>query len=376
MITCDFLICGSGIAGASLAFELAPHGRVVVVEQEDRHGYHTTGRSAALYIESYGAAPLRRLTAASRAFFDAPIEGFADYPLLSPRGCVNIATAGQLAELETLVREIAATGSEYDELDGAAVRAMIPALRPEACVAAVYEPNAADIDANGLHAGFLKLAKARGAEFRLDARIEGLEPTAGGWRARLADGEVVESRVVVNAAGAWADRLATLAGVGPLGLTPLRRTALIVEPPEGLAIGGWPMVVDVGDDFYFKPESGRILASPCDETPSEPLDAAPDELDVAICIDRIQTAADLPVRRVVRAWAGLRTFAPDRLPVFGYDPRATGFFWYAGQGGYGMQIAPAAARLGAALALGRDVPDDIAGRGLEAAEVSPARFRL
>lgn len=376
MITCDFLICGSGIAGASLAFELAPHGRVVVVEQEDRHGYHTTGRSAALYIESYGAAPLRRLTAASRAFFDAPVEGFADYPLLSPRGCVNIATADQLADLETLVREIAATGSEYDELDGAAVRAMIPALRPEACVAAVYEPNASDIDANGLHAGFLKLARARGAAFRLDARIEGLEPAAGGWRARLADGEVVETRVVVNAAGAWADRLAALAGVAPLGLAPLRRTALIVDPPEGLAIGGWPMVVDVGEDFYFKPESGRILASPCDETPSEPLDAAPDELDVAICIDRIQTAADLPVRRVVRAWAGLRTFAPDRLPVFGYDPRATGFFWYAGQGGYGMQIAPAAARLGAALALGREVPDDIAGRGLEAAEVSPARFRL
>jgi D-arginine dehydrogenase len=374
MTTCDFFICGSGIAGASLAFELAAHGAVLVAEQEDRHGYHTTGRSAAIYIESYGAPALRRLTAASRAFFDAPAEGFSDYPLLTPRGYMSIATAGQLPALADHAAKIALTGGEFRELDAAAARALVPALRPQAVAAAIYEPNASDIDANGLHTGFLKLARARGAEFRLDAKVVALAQTADGWRVSLADGQTVEAKVVIDAAGAWADPLAALAGLAPLGLSPLRRTAVLIDPPADLAIADWPMVCDVDEQFYFKPESGRILASPGDETLSEPLDAAPDEMDIAICVDRVQTACDLPVRRVARAWAGLRTFAPDRVPVFGHDPRARGFFWFAGQGGYGMQIAPAAARVGAALALGRPVPDDLAALGLTAAELSPARF--
>ncbi|HEX5378170.1 MAG TPA: FAD-binding oxidoreductase [Phenylobacterium sp.] len=374
MITCDFLICGSGIAGASMAYELAPHGKVVVVEQESQHGRHTTGRSAALYIESYGPEPVRRLTAASRAFFDAPAPGFADYPLLSVRGCLNIAGPDRLDELARFAEGLAVTGAEFREVSGEAARERIPLLKPQACAAAVFEPNACDIDTNGLHAGYLKLARARGAEFRLNARLERLEPDAHGWRAGLADGETVQARVVVNAAGAWADRVAALAGVRPLGMTPLRRTALLLDPPAGLDFGGWPMVVDVDEQFYFKPDAGRILASPCDETPSEPLDAAPEELDIAICVDRLQAACDLPVRRVARAWAGLRTFCPDRVEAFGYDATAPGFFWYVGQGGYGMQTAPAAARLGAALALGHDVPPDLAEHGFTPQTLSPARF--
>jgi D-arginine dehydrogenase len=373
-VACDYLICGSGVAGASLAFELAPHGRVIVVEQEDRHGHHTTGRSAAIYIESYGAEPLRRLTAASRAFFDNPQPGFSDYPLLTPRGSMTIARADQVATLGEFAKGLVASGTEFRELSGEEARALVPVLKPEACVAAVLEPNASDIDANGLHMGFLKLAKARGAEFRLDARLERLDRTAEGWRVGLANGDVVEAKVVVNAAGAWADHVAVLAGARPLGLAPLRRTIVLLDPPAGMPIAAWPAVVDADEDFYFKPEAGLILASPADETPSEPLDAAPEELDIAICVDRIQTACDLPVRRVARSWAGLRTFAPDRVPVFGYDPGVPGFFWFAGQGGYGMQTAPAAARLGAALALGRDMPSDLADRGLTAAELSPARF--
>jgi D-arginine dehydrogenase len=373
-VACDYLICGSGVAGASLAFELAAHGRVIVVEQEDRHGHHTTGRSAAIYIESYGAEPLRRLTAASRAFFDNPEPGFSDYPLLTPRGCLTIARADQLPALAEFAQGLAASGTEFRELSGEAARAQVPVLKAEACAAAVYEPNASDIDANGLHMGFLKLAKARGAEFRLNARVARLDRAGEDWRVGLANGETIAARVVVNAAGAWADPVAALAGARSLGLSPLRRTVVLLDPPAGLPIAAWPAVVDVDEEFYFKPEAGLILASPADETPSEPLDAAPEELDIAICVDRIQTACDLPVRRVARSWAGLRTFAPDRVPVFGYDPGVPGFFWFAGQGGYGMQTAPAAARLGAALVLGRDMPCDLADRGLTAAELSPARF--
>ena len=374
MASCDYLICGSGVAGASMAFELAAHGQVIVVEQEDRHGFHTTGRSAAIYIESYGAEPLRKLTAASRAFFDDPEPGFTDYPLLTPRGSMTIAGPDRLAALAEFARGLTASGTEFRELSGDEARALVPVLKPQACAAAVLEPNASDIDANGLHTGFLKLAKARGAEFRLDARLVRLERVGDGWRVELANGEVVEARVVVNAAGAWADQVAGLAGARQLGLAPLRRTIVLLDPPPGLPIAAWPAVVDVDEDFYFKPEAGLILASPADETPSEPVDAAPEELDIAICVDRIQTACDLPVRRVARSWAGLRTFAPDRVPVFGYDAEVPGFFWFAGQGGYGMQTAPAAARMGAALALGREVPSDIAERGLTAAELSPGRF--
>jgi D-arginine dehydrogenase len=327
-----------------------------------------------MYIESYGAAPLRRLTAASRRVFDAPDPGFSDYPLLTPRGCLTIASDRQLDRLSELEAEIEATGTAYRRVEADAARALAPVLRPGFVAAAVYEPDSCDIDANGLHTGFLRLARVRGAEFRLNARVEALDRGPGGWRVRLSDGETVEARVVVNAAGAWADQVAGLAGADPLGMTPMRRTALLIDPPADLSISAWPSVIDADEQFYFKPESGRILASPADETPCPPMDVAPEELDIAICIDRLQAACDLPVRRVARSWAGLRTFSPDRVPVFGYDPKIADFFWYVGQGGYGMQIAPAAARLGAALALRREVPADIANRGLTAGEVSPGRF--
>ena len=375
MTACDFLICGSGIAGASIACELAAHARVLVVEREDRHGHHTTGRSAAMYIESYGNAWVRRLTLAGRGFFDAPPEGFSDYPLLTRRGCLTIAGADRLAALDDFAAEVAATGGEMREVAGAAARAMVPLLRDGAVARAVFEPNSCDIDTNALHTGYLRLARARGADFRLEAGVEAIDRAGAGWRVRLADGETVEAAVIVNAAGAWADPVGVLAGARPLGLQPLRRTAILIDPPAEAAIAAWPTVIDVDEQFYFKPESGRLLASPADETPSEAVDAAPDELDVAICVDRIQAVADLPVRRVQRAWAGLRTFAPDRTPVYGYDPAVAGLFWFAGQGGYGMQTAPAAARMGAALALGRALPTDLADRGLLAEPFSPARFR-
>jgi len=370
----DFLICGSGIAGASMAFELAPHARVLVAEREEAHGYHTTGRSAAMYIESYGGDAVRMLTAASRAFFDQPPGGFTEHPLLTPRGCLTIAGPRQSAALDAAVGTLAAGAGRFGEIPLEQAIAMVPSLRADAISRAIFEPDAADIDTNALHAGFLRLAKARGAQFRLDARVESARRVGSRWRVVLAGGEIVEAGVVIDAAGAWADELAALAGVRPLGLDAKRRTAILIEPPTGVEIAAWPTVMDAEEQFYFKPQSGLLLASPADETSTTPADVAPEELDIAICVDRLQGVLDIDIRRVARSWAGLRTFAPDRIPVFGYDPTAEGFFWFAGQGGYGMQTAPAAARLGAAMALREDLPAELADLGLEAPAVSPARF--
>ena len=374
MTACDFLVIGAGVAGASIAAELAAHASVIVAEQEDRAGYHTSGRSAAMFIESYGAAPVRRLTAASRAFFEAPPAGFTDHPLLTPRGALTIARADQSAAVDALIAQIAETGGAFRELATAEARALVPPLRVEACARAILEPDSADIDVDALHQGFLRLARARGAQLRLNARLEALEHTGRVWRARLADGTTLEAAAIIDAAGAWADEVAELAGAARLGLTPKRRTVVLVDPPAGADIAPWPTVLDVDETFYFKPQSGLILASPCDATPQAPADAAPEEMDIAICIDRVQSAADLPVRRVARSWAGLRTFAPDSVQVFGYDPGAPDFFWFAGQGGYGMQTAPAAGRLGAARALRRPIPADLADLGLDAVTFSPERF--
>jgi D-arginine dehydrogenase len=380
MAVVDFLVVGAGMAGASIAAELAGEASVLVVEAEDAPGYHTTGRSAALYIASYGGPPVRALTAASRAFFDAPPAGFAEYPLLSTRGCLHIATAGQLPQLDALAADLAATGVEVRRIGADEARAMAPILRPQAAAGGVHEPAAADIDVAALHAGFLRLARRRGAALQVSAGLVALAREGETWSARLASGETVNARTVIDAAGAWGDRVAVLAGAAPVGLVPCRRTGLILDLPPGIDASAWPAVIDVAEQFYFKPEAGRLMASPADETPSDPLDAAPDELDIAICVERIQTAADLPVRRVVRSWAGLRTFSPDRTPVFGYDDATPGFFWFVGQGGYGIQIAPAAARLGAALALKRPVPGDIADAlaavAQTAAAFAPGRLRV
>ncbi|MDP3657413.1 MAG: FAD-dependent oxidoreductase [Brevundimonas sp.] len=370
----DYLVIGSGIAGASIACELADSASVLVVEREASHGYHTTGRSAAMFIESYGNAWIRRLTGASRAFFDAPPDGFCDHPLLRRRGCLNIATRDQLPALDALAADIVAEGSGMREISGEAARAMVPVLRPDV-VAAVFEPDSSDIDTHGLHAGYLRMARARGADLQLNAGAERIERRAGGWRVSLAGGDTIEVGVIVNAAGAWSDEVAERAGARPVGLEPRRRTVILIDPPAGLAIETLPTVIDVDEQFYFKPESGRLLASPADETLSAPVDAAPEELDIAICVDRIETATTLSISHVGRSWAGLRTFAPDRTPVFGYDPDIVGFFWFAGQGGYGMQTAPAAARLGAALAHEREIPADLCERGLRVMPFSPSRWR-
>ncbi|MGZ3402838.1 MAG: NAD(P)/FAD-dependent oxidoreductase [Phenylobacterium sp.] len=368
----DYLIVGSGIAGAGAAYELSDGERVLLLEREDAHGYHTTGRSAALYSEAYGNAVIRGLTRASRPFFEAPPQGFAAHPLLSPRGCLYIGRPDQAQALADL---LAAEPAALRPVTREAALALVPALNADYVGSGLLEAGAMDADVEATHQGFLRGARARGAEIRLGCEVVAIAPSAEGFAVRTASGESFETRVLINAAGAWADVIAGLAGVRPVGLQPMRRTAMIIDGPPGADVRAWPMVIDADEAFYFKPDAGRLLASPADETPVDPHDAWADEMDVAICIERIQNAADIPVQRIVRSWAGLRSFVSDRSPVIGFDAETPGFFWLAGQGGYGVQTAPAAARTAAALARGGPLPADIAAQGVTAEALSPARLR-
>lgn len=374
MTSYDFLVIGAGIAGASISYELARTARVCLIESEERPGVHATGRSAALFAPSYGGREIRAITRASRAFFDLPPAGFCDHPLLRRRGCMYIAREDQRARLHDMAAEIRASGGAVSLVDVEAAVGHVPLLRADYLVEAALDFDAMDIDVDGLHQGFLRGARAAGAQLRTGERVLSADWRGDRWALRLASGEA-EAAVVVNAAGAWADEVAQVFGGRPVGLQPLRRTALLVDPPAGCDIGAWPAVIDADEAFYFKPDAGKLLLSPADETPAPPGDAQPEELDLAIGVDRVQAALDLEVRRVSHSWAGLRTFAPDRAPVVGFDPAAPGLFWCAGQGGYGIQTAPAMGRLAAALALGQAAPADILAEGLEPVDLSPARFR-
>jgi len=375
-------VIGAGIAGASLAAELAggeygAAGRIVLLERESQPGYHTTGRSAALFSQTYGPKVIRALSRASARFYDAPPEGFAADALLTPRGVMMIARAEQSGHLSELMEELsgnAPAGESVRLVDGAEARRLTPLLREDYVAGAVFEPDARDIDVNGLHHGYLKRFKAAGGVVQTDCELLGLAREGGGWRLQTREGPVFAD-VVVNAAGAWADTVAEMAGIAPIGLVPKRRTALTVKAPDGMDPSPWPMVVDIEEEFYLKPEAGRLLLSPADETPSPPCDAQPEELDIAICVDRIEKAFDLQVHHIESSWAGLRSFVADKCPVAGYDEAAPGFFWLAGQGGYGIQSAPALAKVSAALVLEKPIPTDIAEEGVTAAALGPARLK-
>ncbi|WP_304190631.1 FAD-binding oxidoreductase [Phenylobacterium aquaticum] len=360
----DVIVVGAGMAGASIAAELAARSaRVIVLEAEDAPGRHTTGRSAALFSEIYGNEVIRALTRASRPHL---ADGF-----MTPRDCLHIASAEQLGRLEAFAALQDVAGSSR-RLSAQEALALCPILRPDYVAGALAELNAYDIDVDALHQAYLRQIRALGGQVVCDAGLERAERADGAWRVR-AGGADYAAPVLVNAAGAWGDVVAARAGIAPLGLEPKRRTIAIVPAPADGRCDDSPFVVDVDEQFYFKAEAGRIMLSPADETPSDPCDAAPDELDVAIAIDRVQGAADLSVTRVLSSWAGLRTFAPDRTPVLGFDGAKPGFFWCVGQGGYGIQTAPAMARLGAALVLGEALPAEL--ESLDPALLSPVRFR-
>jgi len=367
----DIAVIGAGIAGASLASELAGSKRVILLERETQPGYHTTGRSAALFSAIYGPPAIRALSRASVSFFRTPPSDFSALPLISPRGVLMVSRDDQQPKIDAMMRQVSGRGAVY-RIGHDETRQMMPLLRHGYAMAAIFEEDASDIDVHALHHGYLRSFKAAGGRTELHCEIIALKSSTSGWQITTSKGSV-EAAVVVNAAGAWADEIARLAGAVPAGLMPKRRTAVIVRGPESMD-PRWPMVVDIDETFYLKPESGKLLISPADETPSPPCDAQPDELDIAVCVDRIETAFDLQVRAIESRWAGLRTFAPDKNPVVGFDAEAPGFFWLAGQGGYGIQTAPAMARLAAALILGRGVPADIENEGLDARELSPARL--
>ncbi|MFA9200389.1 MAG: NAD(P)/FAD-dependent oxidoreductase [Cypionkella sp.] len=358
-------VIGAGIAGASLAAELAAHGarRIVVLEGEDRPGYHTPGRSAAFWEECYGGPDVVPLTLASGPWLRA--NGF-----LSPRGALYVGREADEPALDGFMQRFAGSGVHIERLGADALARRLPGVRP-GWTGAVWEPACADIDVAALHQHYLAAASRGGAELRTRTRVVAAERSGAGWRLATERGETIAAEVLVNAAGAWADPLAELAGAHALGIQPLRRTVaqLRTDPPPPADL---PLVLDIAGRFYFKPESGRLWLSPHDEEPTDPCDAAPEELAVAEAIDRFEQVVDWRVLAVERKWAGLRSFAPDRLPVYGFDPRVGGLFWFAGQGGYGIQTAPAAARLAAQLLLGR--PRDAMTERLDAALYDPARF--
>jgi D-arginine dehydrogenase len=356
--SCDIAIIGAGMAGASLAAALVAQGaggRILLLEGEARPGYHATGRSAAFWQETYGGPGVQPLTSAS-----GPV--LRDLGMLKRRRGLTLARAGQEAALEAFAAQFAALGVRMEVLDRESIAALVPGLRP-GWVLGAMEEDCCDIDVGGLHQHYLAQARQGGVELLCDARVAQAERMGAGWRVTLAEGRVVEAGMIVNAAGAWADELAIMAGAAPLGITPYRRTMVQarVSPAPTDAL---PLVLDLDESFYFKPESGRLWLTPHDETPTPPCDAAAEEIDVAVAVDRLEQVVDWQIERIEHRWAGLRSFAPDRLPVYGFDPVVPGFFWCAGQGGFGIQTAPAGADLAARLLL-----------GLEAGAVAPDAYR-
>jgi D-arginine dehydrogenase len=353
------------MAGMSLASELAATHSVIVLEQEGQLAHHATGRSAAAFLESYGGPEVRALTRASRPLLEAAA---VDAPLLTRRPLLWIGGPGR----ERAIAEMRRQQPGLRGLSLADAQRMCSVVRPEWVAAAAVEPDAQDIDVAGLHQAYVREARRNGVIVARDSRVSEAAYDGRAWRLRHAGG-TVSAGVVVDAAGAWADHVATLLGARPCGLRPLRRTVVIARTGQPVP-ASWPLVADVDDTFYFRPDGPHVLASPADETPSEPCDARPDEADVARAIERVNLATTLGIRSVVTAWAGLRTFAADRVPVMGYDPDVPGLFWLAGQGGYGIQTAPALARLAAGVLRGdvlpsREAPD------VDPRALSPARFR-
>jgi D-arginine dehydrogenase len=371
----DFIVVGAGIAGASAAYELAATSSVLLLEQEHQPGYHTTGRSAALYAEVYGNQTVRALTTGGKKFYLAPPAGFAEHPLLRPRGVLFIGREDQRRSLDNLLQEVSALRSNIRRIDAQTLGSYIPVLREGyAAAGAVFDPDAMDIDVHALHQGYLRGLKARGGQLLVNAPARRLNRRSGMWQVETPLGQF-NGKVVVNAAGAWADGVAALARARPVGLVPKRRTAILFQPPAGARIESWPTVIDADEEFYFRPDAGKIMASPADETPMPPCDVQPEEIDIAILIDRLERAVDMPIPRIEHRWAGLRSFVRDKTPVVGYDDGVEDFFWLAGQGGFGIQTAPGIARLAATLARHQPVPDDLADLGVRSAELAPARLR-
>lgn len=368
----DCLVVGAGIAGVSLAYELSRDRSVLIMETEAQPAYHATGRSAAFFTELFGNETIRALTAASREFFENPPVGFSAQPLLTPRGALYLGRVGQMTAVENFYNEAAGRVASLMLETAAFAYARVPILREGFVDGCVFEPDARQIDVDSFLQGYLRGFKVNGGRLLVNAEVTAAEFKQGLWTVRTASGDF-RGKLLINAAGAWADDVAQMLGAGPAGLQPMRRTVCIVDAPGGFDVGGWPAVTDIDHSFYFVPDAGRLLLSPADETPMTACDAYPDDIDVAMAVDRLESATTMNVSRVIQQWAGLRTFASDRTPVVGPDPALDGFFWFAGQGGYGIQMAPALARCGAALIRGEGLPADVVAGGVSVDAMRPQR---
>jgi D-arginine dehydrogenase len=368
MVTCDFLVVGAGIAGASVAAHLAETHAVVLVDMEERAGFHTTGRSAASYEPNYGPPAMLAFTRASKAFFAAPPAGFSEAPLISGRGTLLFEAEGQAKHTTALL----AKAKGLQEISEARARERFPVLRPGHAQRFFFDDQTADLDVDLIHRGYLKLFKSRGGRLMLSAALKKASREGGQWRVTCGE-ERVLATTIVNAAGAWGDVVAGLCGAKVTGLEP-RRRAIGVVPLEIADFDRWPMVIDVAETWYAKPQSGKLIVSSADATPVAAHDAYADDMAIAEGIDRMMQATTLDVTRVEHSWGGLRTFAADGSPVVGFDPSTEGFFWLVGQGGYGIQSAPALSVTAANMARGLPVPKDVTDLGLDVADILPRRF--
>jgi len=358
----DIIIVGGGIAGASLGAEVAGKRSSLIVEAENQCGYHSTGRSAAFYLESYGGPDVAKLTLASRDFLASPPGDFCEEGFLRVRGDLHV-TRDELPSLPSMV--------ETRPVERAELERLIPGIRPE-WRRALFEPGCADIDVSALHSSYLRRFRREGGQLATDTRLVRAERKADEWTMNFENGSTKTALFLVDAAGAWADGIAKMAGAAPLGIAPLRRTMVQLRVAR-TGLRDLPLVDASDGTFYFKGEGDNSLwLTPHDEIPSEPCDASPDEIDIAIAIDRFEKVVDWNIERVERSWAGLRSFAPDRLPVYGFDPNVPGFFWCAGQGGFGIQTSPAGAKLAAAILLEEDLPEMVA--HIDPKVYSPRRF--
>jgi D-arginine dehydrogenase len=373
LVDCEYLIIGAGIAGVSVGFWLAPHGRTVVLEAAAQPAYHATGRSAAMIIDSYGPAQVRALSLVSREFFQRPPARFADTALLRRRGALVLGRHGQEDLLDAHWSVVRTVSPQAVRLSPREVVQLVPVVREDLLVGGVLEPEAADIDVHALHQGYLRGIREHGGQIRCDTTVTRAERIDGRWVLE-ASGARYRAAVLVNAAGAWCDEIARLAGVSPIGLVPKRRTAFIFAPPQDVVTDEWPLCAAADWSWYMKPDAGRLLGSPANEDPVAPQDVQPEDMDIVLGIDAIERMTTLEIRRPMSAWAGLRSFVADGNLVGGFDGEVPGFFWIAGQGGYGVQTSAAMGEACASLLRDRGIPGHIASCGVTEATLGPSRL--
>ena len=370
----EVIVIGGGIAGCSLAGALSAQRQVLVLEREAQPAYHASGRSAAIYIEPYSSDPIFALTLGTLPFLLNPPEGFAEAPLLTPRGYLLLAPKGSEADVDAYLENWAHRCTDLEEISLEAAHGLLPVLRQGYAGRAVYDRNALAMDTHGMIQGYLRQLKAGGGRFQGAAEVVGIEKFGDTFTVSLGSGERFEAPVVVNAAGAWASAVGAMAGAAPLRLSPLRRSAALVSGPEGADVRTWPAVSSLRKSFYFKPEGGELMVSPADETPFDACDAFPDDYDLAVGIARAEECADLKVARINSSWAGLRTFSDDGQPIYGFDPTLPGFYWCAGQGGTGFQTAAGGAAWCAAEILSTAQPEAVMAQPFDTAAFRPERF--